>query len=220
MSSAPPSRPPTTVYLVRHGATEANERVPYILQGNAIDLPLNDNGQRQAADLARFFRDRPVDAVVSSGMLRARQTAGEIALTHNLVVHARDDLHECDVGVWEGLDWETIRQRFPEESANFLDDPARHPMTGGESYADVLERVWPSWRKLVAEYANQQLVIVAHNVVNRVLLARLLGLETRQAPLLRQRNGCVNLIEVDGDRPQVVSINSVFHLSAPPARAW
>jgi broad specificity phosphatase PhoE len=214
------TRPLTTVYLIRHGATEANERVPYILQGNAIDLPLNTNGKQQAADLGHFFRDRPVDTVVCSHMLRARETASAIASAHNLVVHPHDDLHECDVGEWEGLDWETIRQRFPTDSDNFLADPAAHPMTGGESYADVLERVWPRWLEIVGSNVGKHLVIVAHNVVNRVLLARLLGLETRQAPLLRQRNGCVNLIEIDSDRPQVVSINSAFHLSAPAARAW
>jgi broad specificity phosphatase PhoE len=216
--TSPPS--PTTVYLVRHGATDANERIPYILQGNAIDLPLNANGRRQAADLAAFFRERPLDAVLCSRMLRARQTAGDIAAARGLTVRECDNLHECDVGQWEGLDWETIRARFPVDCENFLADPAAHPMTGGESYADVLERVLPRWSEIVAEYAGKHVAIVAHNVVNRVLLTRLMGLETRYAPLIRQRNGCVNLVEIDAERPQVVTINGVFHLQTPTARAW
>jgi phosphohistidine phosphatase SixA len=89
------THPLTTVYLIRHGATEANERVPYILQGNAIDLPLNTNGKQQAADLGHFFRDRPVDTVVCSHMLRARETASAIASAHNLVVHPHDDLQNA-----------------------------------------------------------------------------------------------------------------------------
>lgn len=208
------------IYLIRHGATEANERIPFVLQGNAIDLPLNDNGRRQAADLAAFFRQTPLAAVYSSEMLRARQTAQAIAdsaaCTHQPVA----GLHECNVGIWEGLDWDTIRSRHPAECAAFQSDPAANPMLGGESYRDVLLRARPVWDRLVASHEGQAIALVTHNVVNRVLLADLLGLELRQGALLRQRNGCINLIEITHGRPQVVTINSVFHLTAAPSAAW
>lgn len=208
------------IYLIRHGATEANERIPFVLQGSAIDLPLNDNGRRQAADLADFFRRTPLAAVYSSEMLRACETAQAIAASAGCPHQAVTGLHECNVGVWEGLDWETIRARHPVECAAFQGDPATNPMLGGESYRDVLHRAKPVWDRLVASHADDAIALVTHNVVNRVLLADLLGLELRQGALLRQRNGCVNLIEITHGRPQVVTINSVFHLTAAPSTAW
>jgi broad specificity phosphatase PhoE len=210
----------TTAYLVRHGATAANERQPFVLQGDALDLPLNDNGLRQAQDLGRFFAARGLRAAYSSQMLRARQTVEAIATEAGLEPTALPGLQECNVGVWEGLDWDTIRARHPEACHAFQTDPAAHPMLGGESYQNVLDRVLPTWDELVARHAGEAFVLVTHNVVNRVLLARLFGLELRQGALLRQRNGCVNLIEIVGGRPQVVTVNSAFHLSDPPSAAW
>lgn len=208
------------VYLIRHGATEANERVPFILQGDGIDLPLNENGRRQAADLAEFFRRRPLTAVYSSRMVRARETGAAIAQATGCEVQPVDGLQECSVGVWEGLDWETIRARHPEESEAFQRDPAMHPMLGGESYRDVLGRARPAWDRLIEQHRDGAIALVTHNIVNRVLLADLLGIELRQGALLRQRNGCINLIEFSGGRTQVVTVNSVFHLSSAPSAAW
>src|SRR5262249_52537858 len=69
----------TWLYLVRHGATEANERTPYILQGNSIDLPLSGTGQKQAQAVAAFLHPFKIRRVYSSAMIRARQTAEAIA---------------------------------------------------------------------------------------------------------------------------------------------
>lgn len=70
--SAASDSPATLLYLVRHGATEANERVPYTLQGSGIDLPLSPRGIEQGTALARFFAGRGISRVFSSRMQRAR----------------------------------------------------------------------------------------------------------------------------------------------------
>src|SRR5690348_16064023 len=75
----------TWVYLVRHGATEANERVPYILQGNSIDLALSGRGECQAQALATFLKRFAIARVYTSTMRRARQTAEAIAREQALV---------------------------------------------------------------------------------------------------------------------------------------
>src|SRR5258708_35671668 len=93
----------TWLYLVRHGATEANERVPYILQGNAMDLPLSAAGMRQAQAVADFLPQFPIRHVYSSAMLRGRQTADAIAQRLALTSLVAPGLHECNVGLWEGL---------------------------------------------------------------------------------------------------------------------
>jgi len=69
----------TWLYIVRHGATAANEQVPYVLQGNAMDLGLSPSGERQATSVAQYLSQFPIRHVYSSVMLRARQTAQAIA---------------------------------------------------------------------------------------------------------------------------------------------
>lgn len=202
----------TWLYLVRHGATEANERVPYILQGNAIDLPLSAAGERQAQAVADFLPQFPISRVYSSGMLRARQTAAKIAQRLNLEPGVVPDLHECDVGLWEGLDWGTIRERHPQEHRAFVENPAENPYLGGESYGDVLRRVRPAIEQLLSAHAGQSIAVVAHNVVNRALLAHLMGLDLKRAPKISQANCCVNLIRVRADKTELITLNGVFHL--------
>jgi broad specificity phosphatase PhoE len=203
----------TWLYLVRHGATEAYERVPYILQGNAIDMPLSPAGDAQARDVADFLKQFPITHVYSSNLLRACQTAQLIARERNIVPLVIDDLHECNVGLWEGLDWQTIRERYPEEHRRFVENSGETPYLGGESYSDVLQRTMPIIERLCDLHKGQSIAVVAHNVVNRALLAHLLGLGLGRAPKIAQANGGVNLIRRCDDRNELVTLNSVFHLA-------
>lgn len=206
----------TYLYLIRHGATPANEQRPYILQGDGIDLGLSSAGQKQAADVAAFLSDFPIDHVYCSPMIRARETAAAIAAPHGKQPIPVDDLVECCVGMWEGLDWETIKQRDPEPARLFLENPADNPYFGGESYGDTLRRVRPVLDELLSKHRGESIVVVAHNVVNRVYLAALMGLEIRRAKDLRQQNACVNLITQDEQTTSLVTLNCVFHLSERP----
>ena len=127
-----------------------------------------------------------------------------------------EDLVECCVGMWEDWDWETIQDRNPEEARLFLENPADNPYFGGESHGDTLRRVRPIFDELLEKHRGESIAIVAHNVVNRVYLASLLGLELRRAKELRQQNACLNLITHDERSTSLVTMNSVFHLSEPP----
>jgi broad specificity phosphatase PhoE len=215
MRTKPPAGT-TYLYLIRHGATAANEKRPYILQGDGIDLGLSSSGQRQAAEVADFLSSFHLDHVYCSPMIRARETAVAIAGPHGKEIVPVEDLVECCVGMWEGLDWETIQERNPEEARLFLENPADNPYFGGESYGDTLRRVRPIFDELLEKHRGESIAIVAHNVVNRVYLASLLGLELRRAKELRQQNACLNLITHDERSTSLVTMNSVFHLSEPP----
>jgi broad specificity phosphatase PhoE len=201
--------------LIRHGATEANERRPYILQGASIDLPLSPTGRTQAGAVAAFLSSQPLAAVYSSGMRRAVETAEAIAGPHGREVATEPDLREVDVGQWEALDWLTIEQRFPEAYYAFRDDPGSTPYLGGESYADVQKRAMPVIERLLAKHAGETFAVVAHNVVNRACLAATLPLEIRYAKEIEQSNCCVNVIEArPGVRTRVRTLNSDFHVPA------
>lgn len=202
----------TQLLLVRHGTTDANVRVPYILQGSSIDLPLNDNGRRQARQVAHFLADHPIKHVYSSPLQRASETAGAIAEQHSLNVKQIAEITECHVGVWEGKDWGTIALETPEAYRLFHEDPATHPYLGGESYSDVLRRAWPAFERLLHQHVGETIVVVAHNIVNRALCAHLMGLDLRKAKGLAQDNCCVNIIRHSEGQNALVTMNSVFHL--------
>lgn len=207
---------PTWLYLVRHGATEANERVPYILQGCGIDLPLSGTGQKQATAVAQLLRNYPIRCVYSSTMTRARQTGQAIAAALQLPLQMLEQIQECDVGHWEGMDWDTIKDRFPEAHDRFKGNPEIHPNLGGESYGDVLNRARPVLQSLLRQHPGESIALVAHNVVNRVLLADLMGIGVHRAASIRQGNGCVNLIRFQHGVAEVISFNALFHLDGVP----
>ncbi|MEX0717959.1 MAG: histidine phosphatase family protein [Planctomycetaceae bacterium] len=206
---------PAMLYLVRHGATEANERKPYVLQGSGIDNPLSAAGRAQAEAVGRFLSDFPLDAVYSSPMRRAAETAAEIARPHGLEVRRLAGLLECHVGVWEGMNWDAIQRDYPAECAAFLENPWDSPYLEGESYRDVLARVGPVFERLLAEHAGGSIAVVGHSVVNRAWLSHLLGVDPRSARDLRQMNGCVNVIRRRDDEVRVLTLNAHFH--APDA---
>lgn len=202
----------TTLYLIRHAATKQNDARPVILQGCGLDGPLSATGRRQAAQVARFLQRFPLAHVVASPMLRAQQTAAAIAEPHQLMVETIADLHEVDVGEWEACSWDEIMRDDADAYARFMEDPATVPYHGGESYSDVLRRTKPVLQDLLTRYSGQTFAVVAHNIVNRVLLADLLGLPLRAARDLRQSNCCVNIIRGTADKAELVTLNAELTL--------
>jgi|SRR5690606_15544072 len=128
------SRP---LFLARHGATAAN------LEGIRIGLsplPLAPRGRAQATQLAERARRLPLDAIWTSPLVRARETAEIIAARCELPVRVADELREMDVGPLEGLREDEIARRFPEEKRAWSGEPALAPR-GVEPLTDVVERV-------------------------------------------------------------------------------
>jgi broad specificity phosphatase PhoE len=202
----------STLYLVRHGATDANLRRPYVLQGRGIDLPLNPTGKQQAERVAALLARKPISAVYASPMRRALETARAIAVRCRAEVVVRDELIECNVGRWEGLSWDGIREQFPQDYENFQRDPSQFPYLGGETYSDVARRAVPVLEQLLEIHRDQQFVVVAHNIVNRVSAATFLNLDLARAKDIQQANGGVNVIRRESGRTQLVTLNSEFHL--------
>src|SRR5262245_32380111 len=105
---------PTRMYLIRHGATAANLASPPRLQGRRSDPPLSDLGRRQAEATRDALRDQPLAACYCSPLRRAAETADVLAQGRGWPPVPVTGLTECDVGAWEGLDWDTIRSTYPE----------------------------------------------------------------------------------------------------------
>lgn len=200
------------VVLVRHAATDANLKKPYVLLGRNTDPPLGDTGQRQAAAVAKALAPYSLSAVYTSPLKRARATADAIASLHGVGVTVVPELIEGDLGEWEGKDWDLVKERWPAEFAAFLEAPDQVPYLGGESYTDVCDRAAPAVAAIARAEIGRSVAIIGHNVVNRALLAHWLGIPLRFARRLPQNNAGFSLIRHDGVNVQVRTINLAAHL--------
>lgn len=155
---------PTLASLVRHGVT-ASTVAKKFSGTNGVDLPLVDLGIAQAHAAGEELQRRGgADLVVSSPLLRTRQTAEHISRALGLdpdhvVVH--EGFRETDFGVWDGLTWQEAQAAYPQEIEHWLGQPHVAP-PGGESYLDTHERVGEAMRDLLHEYQGRHIVIVTH----------------------------------------------------------
>jgi 2,3-bisphosphoglycerate-dependent phosphoglycerate mutase len=147
----------TDFLLVRHGETDWNRERRF--QGHA-DEPLNETGRAQARELADELAGETVDAIYSSDLRRAHETAEIIAERLGVPVVADRALREVDVGEWQGLTWPEIEERFPEGVRSWHEDG--HGWTGGETYDQLGERVVAALRRLAEEHPGERLVVVGH----------------------------------------------------------
>jgi broad specificity phosphatase PhoE len=203
----------TTLYLLRHAATEANLARPARLQGRRHNPPLAPVGVRQAEATRDFLAVRPIDACYCSPLLRAVETAAIVAGPHGLVPQSVEALTECDVGRWEGLTWPDIRAADAEAYRDYLANPAAVAYPGGESFGEVHARASAALEELLREHAGRTLLVVSHHVVNRTYLAGLLGLPIAQARQVALDNCGISVVvrEADG-ATQVSTLNAAFHL--------
>lgn len=200
------------LYLVRHGATDNNNAKPPRLQGRRSDPGLSQRGLEQAARTGHWLLGQGIEAVFASPLLRARQTAEEIARPSGLPVSVVDGLIEVDVGLWEGMSWEDIEARDPQAFRLFMTDASIHPYLGGENLTMVLDRAAPTFTELMQSNVGRRIAVVSHNVVNRAYLTQLLGMPLNRYRSIPQENCGVNLIRYAAGVAKIVTINAVGHL--------
>jgi 2,3-bisphosphoglycerate-dependent phosphoglycerate mutase len=152
----------TTLILARHGETDWNRDGRF--QGHA-DPPLNDRGRAQARDLAAALADEPIEAVYSSDLLRAHETAQIVAASKGLSVVVDPDLRERDVGAWSGLTLPEIEERYPEELRAFRERRG----SIGESHDALSRRVVAAARRISDAHADGQVLVVTHGGALRML---------------------------------------------------
>ena len=145
------------------------------------------------------------------------QTAAIVAAPHGLNAQPLEALAECDVGRWEGLDWQTIRNRDPESYQQYMSDPGRFGYPGGESFADVYARVSGALENALAVHSGQSILVVAHHVVNRTYLAGLLRLKMEHARQVTLDNCGISVVVREGDETTVGTLNAAFHLQGVAA---
>ncbi|MFJ6995104.1 bifunctional RNase H/acid phosphatase [Streptomyces sp. NPDC003090] len=165
---------PATFVLLRHGETALTPEKRFSGSGGS-DPELSAAGRRQADAVAAALAARgTVQEIVSSPLLRCRQTALTVAERLGLDVRIDDGLREADFGAWEGLTFAEVQERYPDDLNAWLASPKAAP-TGGESFAAVSRRVAAARDRLTERHAGRTVLLVTHVTPIKTLVRLALG---------------------------------------------
>jgi broad specificity phosphatase PhoE len=195
-----------TIYLIRHGETEWNREGRW--QGHS-DVPLNAAGQQQALRLARRLADEGArfDALYSSDLSRAWETAVAVGGALGLRPSASPALREIDLGLWAGKTRADIAREYADEWRKLLHNED-FPRGGGETYANFQARVLEWLNRAAETHAGGKICVVTHGGWIRAAILHALGLtwgERDRVPAIG--NGSITILEGDAGRWAVTHMN-------------
>jgi probable phosphoglycerate mutase len=192
----------TTLLLIRHGLTDDVDRV---LSGRAAGVRLNDAGRRQASEVAQRLRDVPLDAILTSPLERARDTAEAIAAKRGMRVQSIEALQEFDIGEWTG-------RAIASMDANptwrqFNDVRSTTPAPGGELMLAVQMRVVSTLLDLAERYPSGTVAVISHGDVIRAALLYFLGMPADFLHRLEISPARVTVVQLGNGAPRVLQVN-------------
>jgi probable phosphoglycerate mutase len=200
------------IIFVRHGLTDWNRAGRF--QGQT-DIELNQEGLEQAERTGLLFREHRIDAVYSSDLVRARQTAEPIGQATGLPVIVAPGLRERRYGVLEGRTHDEVLRDHPETYGRWrARDPDFDLPGGGESLRALHRRVDSQMRAFARSHAGQTVVAVTHGGVLDCVYRIAASLPIEAPRSFDLRNASLNRVRWDGGAFSVVSWGDVAHLGA------
>ena len=191
--------------MVRHGQVVGYDGFP--VYGHT-DVEMTDVGIMQMEHLAERLRLVNVSAIYSSDLKRSSKGARIIARHHDVPLHALPELREMHFGDWEGLTLAEIRERFPDELEKRKTDLVNYQNPGeGESIGQLSERVMNCFESFLEDQLDNDILLVGHGAVNRVILCHALDLDLGRMFKIHQDYGCLNIIDYFPDSTLVRMIN-------------
>lgn len=213
----------TLILLIRHGENDVMHRR---LAGRLPGVHLNENGRKQAQALARALEHAPIEAVYSSPLERALETAQPLAEARGLTVQIRPALSEVDYGDWQGRTYKQLRRAKLWKTVQ--DDPASVRFPNGETLVEVQQRVIEELEHLARLHTRpsqegQQpppeavIAAVAHGDIIRLALVHYLNMAVNDFHRLTIFPASLSLIRLHPEqRPLVIHINQIAGFSWPP----
>ncbi len=196
------------LFIIRHAETTANSAK--VILGGKEQGELSQRGKRQALGLARRLGQEKITLICCSPLRRAGQTAAEIAKGRDCEVRPCPELREIEAGELAGMSHEQAEEQFPDAFNGAFADPQKK-LPGGESMEDVGARAIPFVEKLISSNSSECIVLVGHNVVNRVILASLLGIPLQKARAIKMKNACIALVDAKPGFAQLYSLDNSLH---------
>lgn len=168
-----PSSTVSSLWLVRHAEVEARYQRVF---GGRIDMNLSPRGQAQAARLSDYLKNHSLHAVYTSPMKRVQQTFEPLRQGGAPEPMVMPEFREVDFGDWTGHSWEEVQEKFGVSPYHWLDQLDREGIRNAESAGKLRQRVQPALEHVLRSHPRQQVAIVCHGGVIRMILALLLGL--------------------------------------------
>lgn len=184
------------IYIARHGETTWNEEGR--IQGRS-DPGLSPKGYLQSLDLRHHLKDRPLSAIYTSTRQRSILTAEPLANQLGLAIQSQPELDEIAFGILEGKLLHHFDEEIKSEWERFKDDRFVYRIPGAENYADVANRVRPFAERLLQVHEGQEILIVGHRVVNRLLIGMLMEYPAEKVLKIEQTNDMVYLVEKNSE---------------------
>jgi len=193
----------TRIYLVRHGEVAGSEVFRY---NGQTDVPLTPKGFEQYHLLAERLKDVAVSACYTSDLTRCVQGAEILCGQREILIQSRRELRELSFGEWEGMAWTELAERFPEAWKNRMKSFVEFRAPGGENLLDLRNRVVPAIREIIACHPGEEVFVVGHGGVNRIILLDALGATPSSMFRIEQDYGCLNIIDYYADGNPVVKL--------------
>jgi len=200
------------VILVRHGETEWN-RLRRIQGGNS-DTQLNQRGRKQAASLVLRLKQEEIQAVYSSPLQRAQDTARAIAGYHQLPVGVEPSLKEIEVGELEGVSIAEVGKHLSQLLIRHSQGEELPRIPGGESLTEVQQRVWGTIQRLVSRHGDGVLVVVSHYFSILTAVCSVLNLPLSQIDRLRLNSASISILTFDEQATRLTLFNDTCHLDS------
>ena len=195
--------PHTRIHLIRHGQVVGHDQKRY---NGQIDVALTDQGVEQYHRLKERLADAPISACYTSDLTRCVTGANIICEQFGIEPVRRSELRELNIGIWEGLTWQEIQTSWPEEWQARLADLVHFRVTQGETLLEVEARVMPVINEIVERHEGQELLVVGHGGVNRVVLLNAIGAPLARMFNIEQSYGCYNIIDYYADGKVTVKL--------------
>ncbi|MCU0511734.1 MAG: histidine phosphatase family protein [Anaerolineae bacterium] len=196
----------TRVFIIRHGETDYNAAGRW--QG-ILQTSLNETGRRQAQALAQHLRTQPLDAIYSSDLIRAYDTAQYLAQGRPLSVISDQRLREINAGVFQGLNREEIQRTYPLEYSQWQKDN-HFIVPQGESRAQMQARMVAAWQEIVTRTPGHSAAMVSHGGSIRYLLLHLFPDELSAGRGIE--NTSITTLERDGPGWRLAEFAALPHL--------
>ncbi len=201
----------TTLYIIRHGETTGNDAGRF--QGST-DCPLSEQGRRQIDRLGERCRDLPFDVLISSPLVRARDTAKAANRYHGLPLQIEPDVAEMHCGDWEEKSWDELCAGYPAEMEMWRETPWLFQSPGGENMQQVYQRVNRALLRILEENRGKTIAVVSHGcaIRNALCFFHGYGIERiNEMPWVR--NTSITRIDVDDQgKTEVVFENDFEHV--------
>lgn len=191
--------------MVRHGQVAGYEQFPVYGQ---TDVDMTEVGIVQMEHLAERLRLASIGAIYSSDLKRSVKGARIIARYHNVPLYVRPELREMNLGAWEGLTLQELRERYPGELEKRKSDLLNYQIPGeAETVSHLSKRIMAFFQNILDNHKGNDILLVGHGGVNRVILCNALGLDLTRMYNIQQDYGCLNTIDYFPDSTLVRLIN-------------